>query len=148
MKVNAKIKYALQTMVDISLNQSEDGVLQKEISHRQDISNKYLDQIIAGLKSAGLIKNVRGRKSGYSLTRSPKHISVLEIYKAFEGELNIAERRVSANVQNASGNRAASEYWDVLNQQILDHMEQTTLDFIGNKQARYDSISNENMYFI
>lgn len=148
MKINAKIKYALQTMVDISLNQSAEGVLQKEISHRQDISNKYLDQIIAGLKSAGLIKNIRGRKSGYSLTRSPRHISVLEIYKAFEGDLNISERRVSANVQNTTANRAASEYWEVLNTAIVEHLDKTTLEYIGNKQARYDSISNENMYFI
>ena len=136
MKVNAKIRYALQTMIDITLHQNEDGVLQKEISHRQDISNKYLDQIIAGLKSAGLIKTIRGRKSGYVLTRNPDHISAYEIYVAFEGELNIGERRIAANIQDTSNNRAASEYWNELNQNMIADLDKTTLSELSIKQAR------------
>ncbi len=148
MKVNAKIKYGLQTMVDIALHQNDEGVLQKEISHRQDISNKYLDQIIAGLKKAGLIRTIRGRKSGYILTRLPEHVSIYEIYKAFEGDLNIGERRVSATVQNSPSTRAATEYWDDLNIEITESLQKATLNVLCEKQARYDSISDENMYFI
>lgn len=148
MKVNAKIKYGLQTMVDIALHQNDEGVLQKEISHRQDISNKYLDQIISALKKAGLIRTIRGRKSGYILTRIPEHISIYEIYKAFEGDLNIGERRVSATVQHSAANRSAAEYWDELNKEIAKKLQKDTLNTICEKQARYDSLSDENMYFI
>ena len=148
MKINAKIKYALQTMVDLALHQNSEGVLQKEIAHRQDISNKYLDQIISGLKTAGLIKTIRGKKSGYVLTRNPDHISILEIYAAFEGQLNIGERRIAASKQDESNNRASAEYWNELNTFISDEMDKTTLSSIAAKQAKYDNISSENMYYI
>ena len=56
-------------MLDIALDESGNGVYQKDISDRQKISVKYLDSIIASLKAAGLITTKRGKKSGYCLTR-------------------------------------------------------------------------------
>lgn len=149
MKINAKIKYALQTLVDIAMyNTNDEGVLQKEISHRQQISNKYLDQIISGLKSAGLIMNIKGKKSGYQLTRSPERISVYEIYQAFEGNLNLGERRNTLNAPKPTTTRASAEYWSQLNDSVIDTMEKSNLLSVVENQKKYDAFSNENMYYI
>lgn len=149
MKINAKIKYALQTLVDIAMyNTNNQGVLQKEISHRQQISNKYLDQIISGLKSAGLIMNIKGKKSGYQLTRNPERISIYEIYQAFEGHLNLGERRNTVNSPKPTTTRASAEYWSQLNESIIETMDKGTLQTIVENQKKYDAFSNENMYYI
>ena len=65
MKFNTRIRYGIRAILEIALEESENGVFQKDISERQKISNKYLDNIITALKTAGLIKNVKGKKSGY-----------------------------------------------------------------------------------
>ena len=91
MKFNTKTRYGLRTMIEIAMHRGEGGILQKEISERQEISFKYLDAIIASLKASGLIVNAAGRMSGYILSRNPEDISVYDIYKAFEKELLVAD---------------------------------------------------------
>ena len=87
MKINTKIRYGLRTMIEIADCQSPEGILQKEIAKRQQISVKYLDYIVSALKLKGLIRNVGGRGSGYVLARSPVEITMLDIYTAFESVL-------------------------------------------------------------
>jgi len=53
MKINTKVKYGMRTMVELALEKNREGIFQKEISKNQDISIKYLDQIIASLKASG-----------------------------------------------------------------------------------------------
>ena len=84
MKINTKIRYGLRTMIAIACCNEQRGILQKEISERQLISNKYLDAIVAALKSKGLITNYRGKGSGYKLTRPAEQITMYDIYTAFE----------------------------------------------------------------
>lgn len=84
MKINTRIRYGLRTMLEIAKGPDHEGVLQKDIAKNQNISLKYLDSIISSLKLKGLVTNSRGRGSGYMLTRTPKEISMLDIYTAFE----------------------------------------------------------------
>lgn len=90
MKVNTKIRYGLRTMIEIASVVDENGVLQKEIAKRQNISLKYLDPIISALKLKGLIVNSKGKGSGYRLTRPASEISMYEIYTAFE-QISVVE---------------------------------------------------------
>jgi len=84
MRVNTKIRYGLRTMIEIASVTNDDGVLQKDIAQKQNISVKYLDSIISALKLKGLITNSKGRGSGYRLTRPASEITMYEIYTAFE----------------------------------------------------------------
>lgn len=90
MKINTKIRYGLRTMIEIASAQDENGVLQKEIARKQNISFKYLDPIISALKLKGLIVNSKGKGSGYRLTRPASEISMYEIYTAFE-QISVVE---------------------------------------------------------
>lgn len=84
MKINSKIRYGLRTIIEIANHTDPNGILQKDIAKNQHISLKYLDSIISSLKLKGLVANSKGRGSGYILTKDPKHITMLDVYTAFE----------------------------------------------------------------
>lgn len=88
MKLSTKGRYGLRAMVDLVVNSKETNISLKSISKRQGISMNYLEQIISVLKKSGYVKSVRGAKGGYSLAKSPKDISVGDILRALEGNLN------------------------------------------------------------
>ncbi|GKX29137.1 AsnC family transcriptional regulator [Vallitalea longa] len=88
MKLSTRGRYGLRAMVDLVINSKENNISLKSISKRQGISVNYLEQIISILKKAGYVKSARGAKGGYSLAKSPKDISVGDVLRALEGNLN------------------------------------------------------------
>ncbi len=87
MKISTKGRYALRTMLELAKNQENKPLSVKEISARQDISDKYLEQIIAVLNKAGYVKSVRGPQGGYMLVKAPKDYTVGMILRLTEGSL-------------------------------------------------------------
>lgn len=65
MKLSTKVRYGVRAMLDLALYQSGRPVLVKSIAEREDLSKKYLESLLAALKSAGLLRSVRGAKGGY-----------------------------------------------------------------------------------
>lgn len=99
LKVNTKTRYGIRAMVEIAKKQSEEGIYQKEISENQDISNKYLDHIIHGLKVARLIRE-NGKKGGYVLTQKPSEITVYDINNVFDPCICIIEHYKSTTLED------------------------------------------------
>lgn len=125
------------------MSEPQNGIYQKDISKNQNISFKYLDQIISALKAAGLITNVKGKKSGYILTRKPHEITIYEIYKAFEPDITIVEC-LSENVYCPTENYCATrDFWEGLNNQIIDYLSNHTLEDLVKKQLSYKSLSKQ-----
>lgn len=121
-------------MLELSLADQADGLFQKDIAHKQDISLKYLDHIIAALKVAGLISNVSGKKSGYRLTRDPGSITVMDIYEAFEPRLEINEC-LSASFDCKRGRLCVvKDFWSGLNDLVGDYFKATTLADLKRQQ--------------
>jgi len=147
MKINTKVRYGVRTMVELALEKNRRGIFQKEISKNQDISIKYLDQIISSLKASGLIQNAGGRKSGYLLTRKPVDISVYDIYKAFESDLRIIDCLGSNPTCSKESQCAAQEFWTGLNGHIIDFLKSETLDKLAAKQEKINK-STVNMFYI
>lgn len=85
MKISTKGRYALRLMVDISVHGNGKPVPVKDIAARQDISVKYLEQIISTLVRAGFLSSVRGPQGGYRLTRQPSEYTVGDILRQTEG---------------------------------------------------------------
>jgi len=78
-------------MVDLAQHYADGPIPLAEIAKRQDLSAKYLEQLIILLKGAGLIRSVRGRRGGYMLARKPEEISVGEIVETLEGKLSVVD---------------------------------------------------------
>ena len=89
MRINANFHCGIKTLLELAKNTNQSGLMQKDISLRQGISVKFLDHIISSLKVKGLIYRDVGKNRGYKLTMAPSEISVYQIYRAFEPEMNI-----------------------------------------------------------
>lgn len=87
MKISTKGRYALRLMIDLAINYEGNPIRIKDIAERQNISNKYLEQIIAILNKAGYVKSVRGPQGGYMLKKSPEEYMVGMILRLTEGSL-------------------------------------------------------------
>ncbi|PLX99687.1 MAG: Rrf2 family transcriptional regulator [Desulfuromonas sp.] len=87
MKLSTKSRYGVRAMFDMAYHSGTMPAQIKDISRRQNISPRYLEQIFQDLKKAGLLKSRRGPQGGYSLARAAEEITVKEIVLAAEGEL-------------------------------------------------------------
>ena len=87
MLISTKGRYALRVMVDLAEHSADGFIPLKMIAARQNISEKYLESIIAILSRAGLVEGLRGKGGGYRLTRSSANYSVGEILRLTEGSL-------------------------------------------------------------
>lgn len=123
-------------MVDIALDESGIGVFQKDISERQKISVKYLDNIISALKAAGLITTTRGKKSGYRLTRQPDQIMILDIYRAFESEIAVVDCMRCNYECELSEICSSREFWSGLNNTVIKYFKSYTLGDLVKKQKK------------
>ena len=88
MKISTRGRYALRMMLDIATNDHGEPVRIKDIAARQDISVKYLEQIVSVLTKAGYVKSIRGPQGGYRLARLPKDYTVGMILRLTEGDLS------------------------------------------------------------
>ena len=91
MILSTKGRYGLKIMYELALNYGEGPMPLKEVAKRQQLSETYLEQLIAHLKKAGLVKSIRGAQGGYELIRKPEEISVGEIIRTLEGPLAPSE---------------------------------------------------------
>jgi len=87
MKLSTKGEYGVRAMFDIAQRHGEGPISLKSIAERQEISEHYLEQLIAGLRKAGLVKSTRGAQGGYILAREPDEIKVGDIIRVLEGPI-------------------------------------------------------------
>lgn len=87
MKLSTKGRYGLQAMVDIGVHAKDKHISLKSIAERLDVSENYLEQLIALLKKNKLLKSVRGAQGGYTLAKPAEHITIGEILRTLEGSL-------------------------------------------------------------
>jgi len=87
MRISTKGRYALRLMLDLALNNTGEFIKIKNISERQEISEKYLEQIVTVLNKAGYVKSVRGAQGGYKLSYSAEKYTVGMILRLTEGSL-------------------------------------------------------------
>ncbi|MGV8905554.1 MAG: RrF2 family transcriptional regulator [Acetobacterium sp.] len=88
MKISTKGRYALRLMLDLALNNTGEYIPIKRIAERQEISEKYLEQIITQISRAGYVKSVRGSQGGYQLAMAPEEYTIGMILRLMEGELS------------------------------------------------------------
>ena len=117
MIVSTKGRYALRVMIDLAEHQSEKYVPLKEVAARQEISEKYLENILKVLVQNGFLEGLRGKGGGYRLTRSPDQYTVSEILILTPG----------ASACARMANCRTYEMWKGLNDLISDYFGKITL---------------------
>jgi Rrf2 family protein len=81
----------MRAIIELAENDGKGPLRLKVIAQRQDISAKYLEQLMVVLKSAGFIRSIRGAKGGYVLAKAPKQIKLSDIFHCLEGTVNTVE---------------------------------------------------------
>ena len=88
MKISTKGRYAMRLMLDLALNNTGAPISLKDVARRQEISDKYLEQIVTLLHRAGYVRSIRGAQGGYMLTMPPENYTVGMILRQTEGSLS------------------------------------------------------------
>lgn len=129
MLVSTKGRYALRIMVDLAERSPGEFIPLKEIAKRQEISEKYLESIIAALAKAGYVAGLRGKGGGYKLTRSPEQYTAGGILKITEGSLAPVSCLESGQSRcERAGECKTLPVWKELDKRINDYLEGITLD--------------------
>ena len=116
-------------MLDIAAHDSGEPVRIKDIASRQEISAKYLEQIVAILSKAGYVKSIRGPQGGYRLTRKPEEYSLGDILRLTEGSLAPVEcLEGESNQCPRAGDCITLLFWKKLDKAIREVTEGYTLE--------------------
>ena len=138
MKFSTKTRYGIRAMVEIAVNEDDNGIYQKDIAKNQDLSYKYLDHILNSLKVAGLIAKAAGKKSGYVLTKKPSEISMFDIHSAFEPGICVIDCLSDNYSCERESHCASFGFWGKLNNQIIRYFKSTSLQDLINEQIKLD----------
>lgn len=131
MKISTKGRYALRVMADLALHDAEAPVPLRDIAARQEITVKYLEQIIPLLSKAGMVRATRGNAGGYRLTKTPIEYRVGDILRVTEGSLApIACLEDQNNLCSRSGECLTLPFWTGLQDVIDRYVDSVTLQEI------------------
>lgn len=128
MKISTKGRYALRVMIDLALNNSKQYITSKEIAKRQEISNKYLEQIIAMLNKAGYLETARGNTGGYKLAKEPSEYIIGDILKATEGDLVPIDCLIEEKKCKRQERCKTYSFWKGLDDVINEYINSKTLE--------------------
>lgn len=126
MLVSTKGRYALRMMLQLA-ETPDIPVRIKEVASCQDISAKYLEQIMIVLKSFGFVDSMRGPRGGYTLARDPKEITVGSIIRAMEGDLSIDCVVSEGGSCDRSANCKAYILWSMIDKSVSEIVDKVTL---------------------
>ncbi len=87
MKLSTKGRYGVTAMYDLAMHYGQGYIRLKSIAERQNLSETYLEQLIAPLRKAGLVKSIRGAQGGYALAKEPQNVTVGDIIRVLEGPI-------------------------------------------------------------
>lgn len=138
MKVSTKGRYALRLMLDLAANDSGTPIRLKDAACRQNISEKYLEQIISILNKAGYVRSIRGPQGGYLLSRPPKEYTAGMILRLAEGNLSPVDCVEQPGSCGQASGCATRLLWQKVNDAVSDVVDQVTLEDLVNWQKKTD----------
>ena len=130
----------MRAMLELTMNSGKGPVPLRDLASRQEISAKYLEQLLIPLKGAGLVKSVRGARGGYMLAADPTRISLYDIVRSLEGPLAPVECVQDATYCDRVGGCTVHLVWGEMGKLLVDFLEQLTLADLMARQEEKDRI--------
>jgi Rrf2 family protein len=130
MKFSAKSEYAIRAVLDIAIRSAEGPVQVKEIAGRQFIPERFLEQVLSGLKRAGLVKSLRGAQGGYLLGRSADQMTLADLIQAVEGPITLMEctsEEVSSRCRQSTS-CVVKDVWSDVQSALVDALNSVTVE--------------------
>lgn len=127
MKITTRSRYGTRMMVELAAHYDKGPLQIGEISRKQNLSVKYLEQLIIPLKRAGLVRSVRGPKGGHVLTRPPEEITVWDVVSVLEGSEGITVCVPNPDVCERSHFCPTRDIWNMVTKAIKETLSKITL---------------------
>jgi Rrf2 family iron-sulfur cluster assembly transcriptional regulator len=127
MKLSTRSRYGVRLLVDLARNGNQGPVQMGEISKRQDISVKYLEQLIRPLKQANMVNSVRGPKGGHLLAKKPEDITLGQIVRLFEGQSELVECISNPEKCSMSDDCQVRLAWGEATMVLYEKLDSTTI---------------------
>lgn len=143
MKISTKGRYGIRALIDLAINIEHENVTIKTISERQNISERYLEQIFSLLRKGGIIVGKKGAQGGYSLVKNKRDITICEILRVLEGENILID--INSLEENAIESFVNNNLWCNINKIISDYFESITLEDLVEK---YNNSQENLIYYI
>lgn len=130
MKISTRGRYALRVVIDLATQNSNDFIPLRDIAQRQEISMKYLEQIMRMLNKADIVESYRGKQGGYKLKKTPSEITAFDVLSASEGNFKCV-----SCIENSSNCSRCSEcytihFWEELSSVIIDYLKTHKIQYI------------------
>lgn len=127
MKLSTRTRYGIRAILELAAGQGEGPMQIKVIARRQGISLKYLEQLMAILKSAGFVRSVRGSKGGYVLAKPANQIKLSDIFNALEGPVTTVECLENEKYCTRIADCVTRQVWAEVQQAIMGVLQSITL---------------------
>ena len=141
-KISTKGRYGTRLMLNLALhyNAGQEPVILKNVAKEEEISIRYLEQIIIPLKLSKLVKSIRGAGGGYILTQPPSKLKLIEIIEALEGPIALVDCVDDFDYCDRMPRCATHEVWKEANNLLRDYFSKTTLqDLVKRSQKKNPS---------
>jgi Rrf2 family cysteine metabolism transcriptional repressor len=144
MRLTTRGRYGARFMLDLAMHYDDGPVILKELAERQKLSAKYLDQLVSGLRKAGLVKTKRGVSGGFKLARRPEQIRLLEVIEAVEGPINVVHCVAHPAGCPRSQKCGTMEVWEEVAGAIRNVLSNVTLsDLVKRQKAKELAAKND-----
>jgi Rrf2 family protein len=146
MRISTRARYGLRFTLELAANYGKGPLYLKYVARSQEISEKYLSQIVIDLKAAHLIDGLRGVHGGYVLARAPSEINVYDVVSVLEGDLALVDCTRNSALCTRASHCVTQEVWHKLSQVIMETLEAITLaDLLERQREKSQKFA---MYYI
>lgn len=148
MKLSTRSRYGLRLMLALALNEKKKPVFLKDIARSEEISEKYLSQIIIPLKARGLVNTFRGAHGGYVLSRPPSQIKLLDILESLEGDICLVDCVKKPDMCSRSTKCVTRDIWDEMSVLLTGFLNKLSLEDITEKYKKKTGAQYSGDYYI
>ena len=148
LRISTKGRYGLRSMVDLAVYSSDAPVSLSSIADRQGLSTGYLEQVFSALRKAGLVTGIKGMGGGYILSQEPSSITVGDVLRVLEGNLNVADSKGGSPMGESSIEYCIENMvWKRMNEALNRAADSVTLDELATEHKKLNN-SWDHMYYI
>jgi len=137
MKLSTRSRYGTRLMLKLALNYQKGPISLKDIAQQEEMSEKYLSQLVIPLRASGLIYSLRGFQGGYQLSKSPSQISIKDIVQALEGNISPVECVKNPSICSKADDCSVRDIWGNLYKKIHEVLDSVSLkDLLESKELK------------
>ena len=143
MKISTRTRYGVRLMIALAADYNQGPVSLKDISKHEEISEKYLSQIIIPLRAKGLVLSVRGAGGGYVLSRPPNRMRLREVIEALVGDLTLVECLEDSSKCERVDICRSRDMWSLLGQKLIEFFDSYSLkDLVEMQKEKMKKVIN------